>query len=103
MRELILTPHERLTIVSSSPEELVVEVTYGPGGKPPPPHLHPTQDERFVVHGAGMRVDIDGAEREIAAGEAFDIPPGTPHKMWNAGSEPVRATWTTSPAGRTED
>jgi quercetin dioxygenase-like cupin family protein len=40
----------------------------------------------YVVSGrAGVRM-ADGTEREVAAGEVFDVPPG--HDMWVIGDEP---------------
>jgi quercetin dioxygenase-like cupin family protein len=40
----------------------------------------------YVVSGrAGIRM-ADGTEREVTAGDAFDVPPG--HDMWVAGDEP---------------
>ena len=43
----------------------------------------------YVVSGRAVIRMADGAEREIAAGDAFDIPPG--HDMWVAGNEPYVA------------
>lgn len=43
----------------------------------------------YVVSGrAGIRM-ADGTEREVAAGDAFDIPPG--HDVWVIGDEPYVA------------
>lgn len=43
----------------------------------------------YVVSGrAGIRM-ADGTEREVAAGDAFDVPPG--HDMWVIGDEPYVA------------
>jgi hypothetical protein len=39
----------------------------------------------------------------LRAGDTLDIPRGTVHSMWNPGDEPVRATWETTPGGRTLD
>jgi hypothetical protein len=44
---------------------------------------------------------VDGAERVLRAGDTLDIPRGVAHQMWNAGDEPARVVWRTSPAGRT--
>jgi mannose-6-phosphate isomerase-like protein (cupin superfamily) len=101
-QQLKITPHESVTVIRNEPGALEVEVTYGPGGKPPPTHYHPEQDERFEVLDGEMRVVVgDGDERSLHAGETLEVPRGTVHKMWNAGAEPARATWVTSPAGRT--
>ena len=99
---LKLTPHETLTIVRSDPEVLEVEASYGAGGKPPPPHLHPSQDERFEVLAGTLSARVDGVERELVAGEVLEIPAGTPHQMWNGSSEGARVRWETRPGGRTE-
>jgi quercetin dioxygenase-like cupin family protein len=100
---LMLTPKESLTIRESSPDLLEVEVTYGGHGDPPPAHLHPGQDEVFEVLAGEIHARIDGEEHAYGPGDRFEIPRGTAHQMWNAGAEPARALWRTSPAGRTHE
>jgi quercetin dioxygenase-like cupin family protein len=101
--QLKLTPKESITIRSESAELLEVEVEYGPGGKPPPAHFHPTQAERFEVLEGAISTRIDGVERHYAAGERFEIPRGVVHQMWNSAAEPARLVWQTLPAGRTRE
>src|SRR2546423_15482047 len=100
---LKLTPHETLTIRRSELEVLEVEAVYGPGGSPPPAHLHPSQDEHFEVLAGQVRARVDGDDRTLSTGEAIDIPRGTKHQMWNASSEEARVLWQTRPPGRTEE
>src|SRR6266508_2450801 len=100
---LKLTRSESVTIRQSSPEVLEVEGSYGPGGKPPPVHYHPAQDEHFEVLEGSVRAKVGGEERDLAKGGVLDIPGGTPHQMWNPGSEPARVLWQTRPALRTEE
>ena len=100
--QLRLTPGETVTVRSSTPELLEVEGTWGPGGKPPPAHYHPAQDEHFTVLEGTLTARVDGDERELGPGETLDIPRGTRHQIWNKGDQPTRATWQTRPAGRTE-
>jgi quercetin dioxygenase-like cupin family protein len=100
--ELKLTPSEWVTIKGSSPDMLEVEGRYGPGGKPPPAHFHPSQDEHFEVLEGALKVRVDGEERDLRQGETIDIPRGTKHQMWNPNDDPARVLWQTSPAGRTE-
>jgi mannose-6-phosphate isomerase-like protein (cupin superfamily) len=100
---LRLTPSESVTVVSSTSEALVVEATYGPGGKPPPKHYHPAQDEHFEVLEGRMMFRLGSVEREVGAGEEIDIPQGVAHQVWNRSDEPARVTWETRPALRTED
>ncbi|MDX6583919.1 MAG: hypothetical protein QOI10_3103 [Solirubrobacterales bacterium] len=99
---LRLTPSESLTVVESTPEALVVEATYGAGGKPPPKHLHPIQDEHFRVLEGALYFRLGSVERDLAAGEEIDVPAGVPHQVWNPHDEPARVSWETRPAGRTE-
>src|SRR6185312_245706 len=40
----------------------------------------------YVVSGKAMIRMADGAERELCAGDAFDVPPG--HDSWVIGDEP---------------
>lgn len=100
---LQITPHETVRIVSSDASELHLDVTYGPGSKPPPPHSHPTSGERFDVLEGRLATKIGGTERVHAAGESFEVPPGTPHAMWNPHAEAVRADWRISSPGRAID
>jgi quercetin dioxygenase-like cupin family protein len=97
-----LTNHETVTVLERSPERLVVEGTWTPGGGSPPPHKHPVQDERFTVLDGEMTVKVGGERRVARAGEVFEVPRGTAHTMWNAGDAPARLRWETVPAGRTE-
>ena len=99
---LQLTPGEAVTIISSTPEALEVEVTYEQSRRPPPMHSHPAQDEHFEVLEGSLRVRAGGTRRELAAGETLDIPAGIAHQMWNPNEAPARVRWTTTPAGRTE-
>jgi mannose-6-phosphate isomerase-like protein (cupin superfamily) len=98
---LKLTPGESVTIRQSSPEVLEVEGTYGPGGKPPPAHYHPAQDEHFEVLEGTLRAKVGGEERDLDQGEVLDIPLGTPHQMWNPGDQSARVLWQTRPSLRT--
>lgn len=100
--QLKLTSSESVTITSSSEEMLEVEGRYGPGGKPPPAHYHPAQDEHFEVLEGALKVRVEGEERDLRHGETIDIPRETKHQMWNPNDQPARVLWQTRPAGRTE-
>jgi quercetin dioxygenase-like cupin family protein len=93
-----LSPHQELTVRSHTAEALEVEAVYQPGSMKPPLHLHPEQDEHFEVLGGEITALVEGEERAYGAGDAFDIPRGTPHTMWNASDAEVRVLWRTSPA-----
>jgi mannose-6-phosphate isomerase-like protein (cupin superfamily) len=100
---LHLTAHETVRIISELPGELAVEAAWGPGGSPPPPHLHPAQDEHFEVKSGQLLAVLDGQKRTLAPGDTLDIPRGTVHKMWNPGAVETTASWSTKPALRTAD
>ena len=100
---LRLTPTESVTIRRSKSDLLEVEAVYGPGGKPPPRHFHPSQDEHFEVLEGAVRVRAGEEEGLLAAGETIDIPRGTPHQIWNPENAPARVRWETRPRGRTEE
>jgi quercetin dioxygenase-like cupin family protein len=103
VEELHLTSHETLRVLRDTPDELEVEATWDPGGAVPPPHLHPSQDEEFEIKEGELTAVVDGTERRLGPGDTLLIARGTPHKMWNQGSETAKASWRTRPALRTAD
>ena len=72
-----------------------MEGRYAPGGRPPPAHYHPAQEEHFEVLEGALRVRLDGEERDLRQGETVDIPRGMKHQMWNPNDEPARVLWQT--------
>lgn len=99
---LTLNGTEKITVLRSEPGRFEVQATYGPHGEHPPMHVHPAHTESFTVLDGVLHVDIAGEERDHRAGDSFDIPSGTAHRMWNAGDQPTTVLWISSPAGRTE-
>ena len=97
---------ERLTFVETSAdtngERLVFDFWMRPRGFVAAAHLHPRQEERFVIHRGTPRFRMDGREGGVGAGETVVVPPGTPHVWWNSGDEEVHATIEFRPALRTE-
>ena len=94
-----MSPTQTLEVRSSTPEALEVASTWDPTPKPPPLHWHPSQHEHFEVRSGELTVEIgDQAPRVLGAGDVLDIPPRTPHRMWNAGAAATTATWTITPA-----
>jgi mannose-6-phosphate isomerase-like protein (cupin superfamily) len=100
---LQITLGEALEVVERAPGLLVFEATWAPGGSPPPAHFHPSQSEHFEMLAGTLHAEVDGKRRELAAGEQLDVPPTTPHRMWNPTAQVARARWETRPAGRTEE
>jgi mannose-6-phosphate isomerase-like protein (cupin superfamily) len=86
------------TAESSSGELFRAELTMQPGDYVVRSHVHPTQEERFVVL-EGCWGWKRGRESGVAdEGEAVAIPPGVPHRQWNAGDVPVRVRQEHRPA-----
>jgi mannose-6-phosphate isomerase-like protein (cupin superfamily) len=77
-------------------------VEYYPGSPFPPTHLHPAQDERFLIETGAMVFVVDGAEKVVHAGEEIAVPRRTAHRARNASdTEPAVVRWETRPALRT--
>lgn len=100
---LRLGDHQTLRLVASSAEALEVESMWTVGGSAPLAHWHPLQTEHFTVVEGELTVRLGDDEQVAPAGTSFEVPPRTVHAMWNAGSEPCRATWRITPARRTEE
>jgi quercetin dioxygenase-like cupin family protein len=63
---------------------LIVEVTIEPG-VPVGRHTHPGIESAYILEGGGFELPIQGQPtRVVKAGDAFQIPPETPH----AGGKP---------------
>jgi mannose-6-phosphate isomerase-like protein (cupin superfamily) len=66
-------------------------------------HYHvQTEEIYYITHGAG-RIRIAGETRDVKPGDAIAIPPGSKHKLWNTGSEPLRLLCCCAPAYEHED
>src|SRR4051812_26797830 len=63
-------------------------------------HIHPRQEETFVVLEGrwGWRRGSESGVAEV--GETVAIPPGVPHRQWNAADVPVRVHQEHRPALR---
>lgn len=66
-------------------------------------HRHLVTEEIYhVVAGQGLMILGDECF-DVRCGDTVLIPPGTPHRMANAGAEPLRFLCACSPAYRHED
>lgn len=57
-------------------------------GAATPSHHHHCEEVVIVLAGRGV-VEIDGEEREFAAGSSVVLPAGVPHRLVNTGDEPL--------------
>jgi quercetin dioxygenase-like cupin family protein len=95
------TSGQEIRVLSIDGDALVVESLLPPGSPQPPPHYHPTQDERFEVLEGEVGARIGGELSTYAAGETFEVPAGTVHEMSNASPAVARVRWETRPPQRT--
>ena len=79
---------ERLTFVQTSAETngelVVVEAVVQPTGFVASEHLYPYQEERFEVVSGELGFKIGRHRMYVKPGKGVRVPPGTPHKFWNA-------------------
>lgn len=82
---------------------LAMEAVYRSGSAAPPPHFHPSQEERFVILDGAMRAVVGGVARELGVGASMVVAAGEVHSMWNPGPASARVSWEVRPALRTQD
>ena len=83
IRELAGTPTGNS--VNQSLAEAIV-----PAGAETEEHYHGASEEiYFFTSGAGV-MKLGDEESEVSAGDTVVIPPGTPHKLRNTGTEPLK-------------
>jgi quercetin dioxygenase-like cupin family protein len=77
---------------------VVFETFVQPDGFVAAAHVHPKQEERFAVLSGTLGLEVGGEEAVAGPGETLTIPPGTPHRFWNAGDDEVRFRCEVRPA-----
>jgi mannose-6-phosphate isomerase-like protein (cupin superfamily) len=83
IRELAGTPTGNS--VNQSLAEAIV-----PAGAETEEHYHGASEEiYFFTSGTGV-MKLGDEESEVSAGDTVVIPPGTPHKLRNTGTEPLK-------------
>lgn len=60
-------------------------------------HLHPHSEEFLFVTAGRLTLRVAGEPVELAAGDAYMVPIGVPHRAENPGTETVRAVFHLSP------
>ena len=80
----------------------LAEATVPPGGATTA-HLHRTAEELYFFTAGTGRLRVGEDERDVARGACAVIPPGTVHKLWNTGSEPLVLLCCCAPAYSDED
>ena len=74
-----------------------------PAGAETIAHRHPGSEEIYLFTAGSGRMSLGEASFEVQSGDGVVIPPGTPHKLWSTGSEPLVLLCVCSPAYSDED
>jgi mannose-6-phosphate isomerase-like protein (cupin superfamily) len=69
----------------------------------PPPHVHPSSEERIEVVEGSLEVFRGGEWTTLAAGEAAVISAGAPHTFRNSSEAQSKIVIRIAPAGRSEE
>jgi quercetin dioxygenase-like cupin family protein len=77
------------TSADTNGEAVVIETVVQPHGSVAAAHVHPSQSERFAVKSGKLGIKAGREKRTLGPGEFVIVEPGTPHRFWNAGDEPV--------------
>ena len=97
---------ERVTFLATAAdtdgEAVVIETVVQPHGFVAAAHVHPAQSERFAVSKGTLGLKLGRKKVTLQAGEVALVEPGTAHRFWNAGEEPVRFVCDIRPALRFE-
>lgn len=65
-------------------------------------HVHPHQEERFIITAGEAHFTLDGEERVARAGETIVVPAGVRHSEGNPGSAEIQAVVELRPALRSK-
>jgi mannose-6-phosphate isomerase-like protein (cupin superfamily) len=74
-----------------------------PAGAETVEHHHVRSEELYYFIAGRGRMRLGSEEAEVAAGDCVVIPPGTAHKLWNTGGEPLVLLCCCSPPYSDED
>jgi mannose-6-phosphate isomerase-like protein (cupin superfamily) len=74
-----------------------------PVGSATTAHFHPIAEELYFFTAGTGRLRIGGEQRNVRAGDCAVIPPGTEHKLFNTGDEPLVLLCCCSPAYSHDD
>jgi mannose-6-phosphate isomerase-like protein (cupin superfamily) len=74
-----------------------------PAGGETVAHFHRRAEELYFFTSGRGRLRVGDDERDVAAGDCAVIPPGTVHKLWNSGQDPLVLLCCCAPAYSHED
>ena len=77
---------------------VVLEAFLAPNGYVPRRHLHPRQRQRVEVLAGSVGAHVGRRRTVVGPGVRIAVPPGVPHRLWNAGEETAHLVVETTPA-----
>jgi mannose-6-phosphate isomerase-like protein (cupin superfamily) len=86
----------------NSVNQSLAEATVPPGGETIE-HFHRTSEEIYLFVAGMGTMRLDGEEAPVRGGDCVVIPPGTAHKLFNPGAEPLVLLCCCAPAYSHED
>jgi quercetin dioxygenase-like cupin family protein len=81
------------------PDLAVIEERIPPGGGEVR-HRHAVARQMFVVLAGSLAMEQDGRTMRLAPGDAAEVPPGTPHRVWNDADDDARFLVISAPTTR---
>jgi mannose-6-phosphate isomerase-like protein (cupin superfamily) len=92
----------RATAAETHGRATVVELVLEPNGYRPRLHAHPRQRQRVEVLAGSAGVQDGRRHAVVGAGARLTFAPGTAHRIWNAGDDPLELVVETTPSLRLE-
>ncbi len=92
----------RLGTRETKGERLIIDLELRGAGFGSALHSHPSMHERLKVVSGTVGISIDGAVSIAELDKTIEIPPGVPHRFWNAGIVEAKLTMDFRPANRFE-
>jgi mannose-6-phosphate isomerase-like protein (cupin superfamily) len=80
----------------------LAEARVAPGGETAEHYHRRAEEIYYFVAGAG-RMRLGDEEAGVKTGDCAVIPPGTPHKLWNTGEDPLILLCCCAPAYSDDD
>lgn len=91
------------TAATTGGQRFTVRTVSSPQRRFPPLHWHPHQTETFTVRAGHLTVRWLREQRTYAAGDTFQVLPGTAHTMRSSGQEAAVVDWSITPPLRSEE
>ena len=92
------------TVAETNGKLLQLECRVAPGrGLKIPAHMHPIQEQRFLVKTGKMKFELDRAERMLGPGDRMTVPARVFYNWRAEGPEELRFEAEYEPAGHWED